>query len=288
MGMRPDQTRELTEDTRFDGVGVVMVMGVGVVKRVAVIVVAPVALIGAVRVAMIDVARIGVWVGHNAQDASPAGCHWHWRLSERLAASCLVIKFEYSCFPGGMNPTRLFILGALSKHGPMYGHQLRRDARIDRTEMWSEVQPGSLYGALHRLAAEGLIEALRTEQDGQLPARTVYGITAEGRRELRALRAEALQEIKLHPDPVDLALAMSGDVGEDTLRGYVEDRVRALSARASQLEHQRDRAWPDQTVADDLVIEHARMRVQVELDWHQLVLDRLGKLTADGGQQVRS
>jgi len=70
------------------------------------------------------------------------------------------------------------------------------------------------------------------------------------------------------------------------MRGYVEDRVRALSARASQLKHQRDRSWPDQTVADDLVIEHAMMRVQVELDWHQLVIDRLGKLSANGGQQV--
>lgn len=185
-----------------------------------------------------------------------------------------------------MNPTRLFILGALAKHGPMYGHQLRRDARIDRTDMWSEVQPGSLYGALHRLAAERLIEPLRTEQDGQLPARTVYGITSEGRRELRALRAEALQEIRVHPDPVDLALAMSGDLGEETLRGYIEDRVRELSARACQLDHQRERAWPDQTVADDLVIEHARMRVQVEMDWHRLVLDRVGKLTAESRQEA--
>jgi DNA-binding PadR family transcriptional regulator len=184
-----------------------------------------------------------------------------------------------------VNPTRLFILGALAKHGPMYGHQLRRDARIDRTEMWSEVQPGSLYSALHRLAAEGLIEALRTEQDGQFPARTVYAITAEGHRELRALRAEALQEVRLQPDPVDLALAMSADLGEDTLRGYIEDRIRVLAAHASQLEHYRDRAWPDQTVADDLVVEHARLRVHAELSWHELVLDGLGKLTVDSDQR---
>jgi DNA-binding PadR family transcriptional regulator len=187
-----------------------------------------------------------------------------------------------------VNPTRLFILGALAKHGPMYGHQLRRDARIDRTEMWSEVRPGSLYGALHRLAAEGLIEALRTEQDGQLPARTVYGITAEGHRELRALRAEALQEIRIQPDPVDLALAMSGELSEDTLRGYLEDRMRSLSARASELDHQQDRAWPDQTVADDLVVEHARLRIQAELSWHRLVLDQLGKLTADTNRDIRT
>lgn len=160
----------------------------------------------------------------------------------------------------------------------MYGHQLRRDARIDRTQTWSEVQPGSLYSALHRLAAEGLIEPLRTEQDGQLPARTVYGITHEGRRELRALRAEALQEVRVQPDPVDLALAMSGGMSEDTLRGYFEDRIRALSAQASQLDHQRERTWPDQTVADDLVVEHARLRVAAEIGWHQLVLDRLATL----------
>ena len=33
-------------------------------------------------------------------------------------------------------------------------------------------------------------------------------------------------------------------------------------------------------IADDLVIEHARLRIQAELDWHQLVLNQLGKLTA--------
>jgi DNA-binding PadR family transcriptional regulator len=187
-----------------------------------------------------------------------------------------------------MNPTRLFVLGALAKHGPMYGHQLRRDARLDRTEMWSEVRPGSLYGALHRMAAEGLIEPLRTEQQGQLPARTVYGITPEGLRELRALRAEALADVRLAPDPVDLALAMSDDLDEDTIRGYLEDRVRVLAAQAAVCEHQRDRSWPDQTVADDLVLEHARLRLQAELDWHQLVLDQLAKLaTGAAGTKAR-
>jgi DNA-binding PadR family transcriptional regulator len=180
-----------------------------------------------------------------------------------------------------VNPTRLFILGALAKHGPMYGHQLRRDARLDRADLWSDVRPGSLYGALHRLAGEGLIEPVRTEQPGNLPARTVYAITAEGYRELRALRAEALTEVGLRPDPVDLAVAMSGDLDGDTLRGFIEDRVRALSAEAARFEHHADRVWPDQTIADDLVVEHARLRVEAELAWHQLVLDRIGKLTAD-------
>jgi len=179
-----------------------------------------------------------------------------------------------------MNPTRLFVLGALARRGPMYGHQLRRGARLDRAELWSEVRPGSLYGALHRLAAEGLIEPVAVEQDGNLPARTVYAITAEGHRELRALRAEAFAAAGLRPDPVDLALVMSGDLDEEILRGHLADRIAALSAQAAVIARHGDRAWPDQTVADDLVAEHARLRLEAELTWHELVLDRLGKLTA--------
>jgi DNA-binding PadR family transcriptional regulator len=186
-----------------------------------------------------------------------------------------------------VNPTRLFVLGALARRGPMYGHQLRRGARLDRADLWSDVRPGSLYGALHRLADEGLIEAVRTEQDGRMPARTVYAITAEGRRELRALRAEAFGPAGLRPDPVDLALVMSGDLDEDIIRGHLDDRIRALSAQAAGIARLRDRAWPDQTVADDLVAEHARLRVEAELAWHQLVLDQLGKLTADSEHRAR-
>jgi DNA-binding PadR family transcriptional regulator len=180
-----------------------------------------------------------------------------------------------------MNPTRLFVLGALARRGPMYGHQIRRDARMDRADLWSDVRPGSLYNALHRLAAKGLIEPVRTEQPGNLPARTVYAITAEGHRELRALRAEALQEVGLRPDPVDLALVMSGDLDAGVLRGYVEDRIRALSAQAACYAHHGERTWPDQTVADDLVVEHARLRIEAELTWHQMLLEGVGKLTAE-------
>jgi DNA-binding PadR family transcriptional regulator len=181
-----------------------------------------------------------------------------------------------------VNPTRLFVLGALARHGPMYGHQIRRDARIDRTELWSEVKPGSLYAALHRLQDEGLIEPVRTEQQGNLPARTVYAITGEGRRELRALRAEALREVALRPDPVDLALAMSADLDEDALRGFFASRRDALSSRAAFFAREREQSWPDQTVADDLIIDHVIARIETELRWHDMVLDRIGKLAADG------
>lgn len=81
-----------------------------------------------------------------------------------------------------MNDTRLFVLGALTQ-GPMHGHQIRRQAQLDRTELWTDVKPGSLYGALHRLVGEGAIEVVRTEQSGG-PARrspTTIGALPPGR-----------------------------------------------------------------------------------------------------------
>jgi hypothetical protein len=70
-------------------------------------------------------------------------------------------------------------------------------------------------------------------------------------------------------------------VDEDVLRGYIEDRIRALDSQLASYAHQSERAWPDQTVADDLVVEHARLRIEAELAWHRRVLDRVGKLTAN-------
>jgi hypothetical protein len=89
----------------------------------------------------------------------------------------------------------------------------------------------------------------------------------------------------VRPDPVDLALAMSDELAEDTLRGFLDDRRQALAARAALLRH--ERAWPGQTVADDLIIQHALGRIEADLAWHELVLERLGKLTAESEHAAR-
>jgi DNA-binding PadR family transcriptional regulator len=129
-----------------------------------------------------------------------------------------------------MKSTRLFILGALARHGPMHGHQIRRNAQVDRAELWADVKVGSLYAALHRMAAEGVIEVVRSEQEGNRPARTVYAITPQGRIELAAIRDQALRDARLRPDPVDLALQITHDLEEATIREVLQSR-RDVAAR---------------------------------------------------------
>ena len=137
-----------------------------------------------------------------------------------------------------MSSIRVFILGTLAASGPLHGHQIRQQAQVDHTELWADVRVGSLYGALKRLASEGLVREVRTERVGNRPERTVYEITREGRRALAVVRDQALRQLDHHNDPFDLALTQSRDLPGEALTQIAENRLAGLrvaeSSRASR------------------------------------------------------
>lgn len=186
-----------------------------------------------------------------------------------------------------MNTTRLFILGTLERGGEMHGHQIRRAAQTERTELWADVKPGSLYGALHRMEAEGIVEAVRTEQEGKRPARTVYRITEEGRGELAAHRDEALREARLRPDPVDLALQFTGDLSEGALRSALEARRGSLASQLASWRQVRESADPHLSEMEKMTFGHTLGRLEAELSWHDELLEKLPALV-DGGEGTPS
>jgi DNA-binding PadR family transcriptional regulator len=168
----------------------------------------------------------------------------------------------------------------------MHGHQIRRRVEIERAEFWGKVKVSSLYAALHRMEEEGLIEAIETRTEGRFPARTVYAITEEGRRELAVLREASFRTMNLEPDPLDLALTFSSDMGEGRLRALVEERVRALEAMLESGERQREEIRPYLTPMDEVVIDHVRLRVEAELRWHRELLGRLADAVEAPGMRV--
>jgi DNA-binding PadR family transcriptional regulator len=140
-----------------------------------------------------------------------------------------------------MNLSRLLVLAELDRHGPRHGHRIRRDAEQTDVASWGGVRIGALYRELRDLEAEGLIEAVRTETEGRRPARTIYKITAEGRRELGILRERAIAEPKQMPDALAVALLFGG-VGEravaiDLLRVRRDVLQRELDGIAAERTH---------------------------------------------------
>ena len=180
-----------------------------------------------------------------------------------------------------MSSIRLFILGTLSASGPLHGHQIRQQAQGDRTELWTDIRAGSVYGALKRLANEGLVREVRTERVGNRPERTIYEITSEGSRALTAVRYTALRDL-VHPhDPFDLALAQSRDLPEEDLEQIVANRLAGLRVEAATMRHHAETADPYLNEAERMVCAHLIERMDAEVRWHEELAARIPKIAAD-------
>jgi len=148
----------------------------------------------------------------------------------------------------------------------MHGHGIRRQAQEDRAELWSEVRAGSLYPAIHRLQAEALISAVKTEQPGKRPARTVYEITDEGRRELGLLWEQAFSA-EPAPEAVDLAIYHAELFPIERVRALCEDRRAKLAAQESMLRRLHVVAEPHLSHWEEAGFRHKLMRLTTEIQW---------------------
>ena len=174
-----------------------------------------------------------------------------------------------------MSAIRLFILGTLDRGGPMHGHQIRRAAQVDRTELWTDFKAGSIYAALPRMAAAGTIAVTHSERVGNRPERTVFEITAGGRAELRAIRDGALTATALQPDVVDLALQNAHDLPPAALRRVFESRIAAITAQTIAWQNQWDSAAPHISARESLTFAHTHLRLGAEAAWCRKVLELL-------------
>jgi DNA-binding PadR family transcriptional regulator len=176
---------------------------------------------------------------------------------------------------------RLFILDALARHGEMHGHQLRLLAEQEHVHLWTDITVGALYGALKRLAGEGLLAEVRVEREGSYPERQVYGITDGGRAALAALQRDALAHVVFRPDPFDLALCRSDPQRLDDLPAAVEDRLHTLRALLVETTAANDRARPHLSLAETHALQHREHRLRAEIDWHAALVADLPAVVAD-------
>ncbi|MFC0528101.1 PadR family transcriptional regulator [Phytohabitans kaempferiae] len=127
-----------------------------------------------------------------------------------------------------MSTTRMMILGLVSWMQPVHGYDVRRELLSWSADKWANVQPGSIYHALRKLAEEGLLREVATEQVGSRPARTTYEITPKGQGEFDNLLRGYWWEMKSVTDPFFAALNFLPALPR-------EEAVAALYNRAAQL-----------------------------------------------------
>ena len=183
-----------------------------------------------------------------------------------------------------MNLTRLMVLGTLALHGPRHGHEIRRIAEVTNVGEWGGVSVGALYRELRVMESESLVEAVRTEQIGRRPARTVYAITDEGRLELAMLREQATRVVHLGPDPLGVSLSFAGDGADrEELASWLRARRDSCALAAAQLEEDRERmlARGQMGPLQAAVMYRGQLHAETEVRWHDEFAKILAELPPD-------
>lgn len=180
-----------------------------------------------------------------------------------------------------MSSIRLYLLDAFARHGELHGHQLRLLAEQEHVHLWTDFSVGALYGALKRLAGEGLLVEVRTEREGSYPERQVYAITEAGHAVLDGLHREHLEHVAFKPDPFDLALSRPDPTRLDELPDALAARLAALRRLLEDTERQNARARPYLSLGETHALLHREHRLRAELAWHEALAEALPDVIAD-------
>ncbi len=180
-----------------------------------------------------------------------------------------------------MSSIRLYILGVLADEGEMHGHQIRQLADKEYVTLWTDISVGALYGALKRMAHEGLIEESSTEREGGYPERQIWRITTAGRTALARLRDEGLGEVVFRPDPFDLAMSRLDRGRLDEFPAVLELRLQRLRAMLAHERVKIGQISQNLSVNEKFVVRHRDARLEAEIAWHESLLESLPEILAD-------
>jgi DNA-binding PadR family transcriptional regulator len=175
------------------------------------------------------------------------------------------------------------VLGTLSQHGPRHGHEIRRIAEVTNVGEWGGVSVGALYRELRAMEAEGLVEAVRTEQVGRRPARTVYAITSEGVVELRLLAEQAIRSTQPPPDPLGVALSFAATgTDREELTSWLRSRREIFALHVAELEAERQRLVSRGHLGplQAAVMYRGQLHAETEVRWHDEFAKTLAELPA--------
>jgi DNA-binding PadR family transcriptional regulator len=171
--------------------------------------------------------------------------------------------------------TRLVILGLLRER-PLHGYELKHIIEEHMGD-WTNIAFGSIYFALGKLADEGYIEKIATEQEGKRPSRSIYQITESGRQEFLLLLRGVLGEVERHYHTIDVGLAFMDALPKEEVEGYLRGRVAQLEAILQHVEsHRVEQVARDEVPSSaDAVFDHNLVHFQAELDWTRDLVDKV-------------
>ncbi len=186
-----------------------------------------------------------------------------------------LVNFGY--YAWFMSTTRLMILGVVRWMQPVHGYDVRRELESWRADEWASIAPGSIYHALRKLADEGLLEEVATEQVGTRPARTTYQITERGQLEFEELLRRYWWQYAAPTDPFQAAFSFLPALPPREASAALRNRARLLRAEAESLRFATGTDIMRQTKPAHVgwMFELTIDRLETEIVWCGRVADRI-------------
>jgi DNA-binding PadR family transcriptional regulator len=159
----------------------------------------------------------------------------------------------------------------------VHGYDVRRELLSWSADEWANVAPGSIYHALKKMAEEGLLREVGTEQVGARPARTTYEMTDKGEMVFQELLREYWWEYRQPIDPFQAAFAFLPALPRREAAAALRARAQQLRARVSYLASGLDDGWAyrDKPSHVAAVFQLEIERMEVEAQWCERVADRV-------------
>jgi len=173
-------------------------------------------------------------------------------------------------------PLEIALLGLLSE-SPRHAYELDEVIRQRRMREWVDLGFSTLYQALHRMAARGLVES-RPEKGVRGPEKRVFTLTQAGKA---GLAASVLSDLSSPDDPVYrtqlagmFAPLLSIEEQVQSLRSYQAAALARVAEFKTRWEEAR-KYWKSDW--QDAIFRHGILHGEAEVRWAE---EMLGKIQA--------
>ncbi|MEV6298154.1 PadR family transcriptional regulator [Actinoplanes sp. NPDC051861] len=175
-----------------------------------------------------------------------------------------------------MSATRMMILGLVQMMQPVHGYDVRRMLLSWNADKWANVQPGSIYHGLRKMAEEELLHEVATEQVGARPARTRYEITTKGRHEFDSLLRNFWWTLSTPADPFMAAFSFLPSLSRDEAAAALRSRASQLRSAVDYLNVATTAEWAKEKPAFvDWLWELGVVRSEAEIAWCERTAARI-------------
>lgn len=170
----------------------------------------------------------------------------------------------------------LLILGVLHR-GNFHPYEIKRRLAKAMVECYTDVDVGTLYYAIRQLAKDGHISAVARERVARGGMRTVYEVTAKGRRRFQDLLRERLEADGSVADTLYSAMLFLHLCDLPTIARLVRDKIARQGEAIRKIAVVRKQLGPLLSTGGLRLLEHLDEQRRLDRRWLQRVLADITK-----------